>query len=222
MRNQESEFIRKMDNAGVMPIFYHPDESVCLKLLETAYEGGIRVIELVNRGDRATLVFSALKRLAESLPGLSLGVGTIYHPWQAEEFIDMGAEFIVAPVMNAKLGDYCRKVDVPWVPGCGTVTEVFQATELGAELVKIYPANILGPDFVPAIHAVLPKVEIIPTGGVEPNLGSIKPWFDAGVLCVGMGSQLMRKDWISQGEYSKISESVSSVIKWIQQIKNSQ
>lgn len=222
MRNQGSEFIRKMDHAGVMPIFYHSDESVCLKLLETAYQGGVRVIELVNRGDQATSIFPSLKKLAESLPGLSLGVGTIYHPWEAEEFIEMGAEFIVAPVMNPKLGEFCRKVDIPWVPGCGTVTEIFQASELGAELVKLYPANILGPDFVPAVHAVLPHIEIIPTGGVEPSLQSIKPWFDAGVLCVGMGSQLMRKDWISQGEYSKISESVSSVIKWIQQIKNSQ
>ncbi len=202
-----------------MPIFYHPDERTCLKLLETAYEGGIRVIELVNRGDQAPLIFPALQRMAETLPGLSLGVGTIYHPWQAEEFIDMGAEFIVAPVMNPKLGEYCKKLDIPWVPGCGTVSEVFEATELGAELVKIYPANILSPGFVPAVHAVLPKVEIIPTGGVEPSLESIKPWFDAGVLCVGMGSQLMRKDWIAAGEFAKISKSIESVIAWINQIK---
>lgn len=202
-----------------MPIFYHPDERTCLKLLETAYEGGIRVIELVNRGDQAPLIFPALQRMAETLPGLSLGVGTIYHPWQAEEFIDMGAEFIVAPVMNPKLGEYCKKLDIPWVPGCGSVSEVFEATELGAEMVKIYPANILSPGFVPAVHAVLPKVEIIPTGGVEPSLESIKPWFDAGVLCVGMGSQLMRKDWIAAGEFAKISKSIESVIAWINQIK---
>lgn len=219
MRNPNSPFIQKMHQAGVMPIFYHPDERTCLKLLETAYEGGIRVIELVNRGDQAPLIFPALQRMAETLPGLSLGVGTIYHPWQAEEFIDMGAEFIVAPVMNPKLGEYCKKLDIPWVPGCGTVSEVFEATELGAELVKIYPANILSPDFVPAVHAVLPKVEIIPTGGVEPSLESIKPWFDAGVLCVGMGSQLMRKDWIAAGEFAKISKSIESVIAWINQIK---
>ncbi|MGM0946264.1 MAG: bifunctional 4-hydroxy-2-oxoglutarate aldolase/2-dehydro-3-deoxy-phosphogluconate aldolase [Bacteroidota bacterium] len=219
MRNPNSPFIQKIHQAGVMPIFYHPDERTCLKLLETAYEGGIRVIELVNRGDQAPLIFPALQRMAETLPGLSLGVGTIYHPWQAEEFIDMGAEFIVAPVMNPKLGEYCKKLDIPWVPGCGTVSEVFEATELGAELVKIYPANILSPDFVPAVHAVLPKVEIIPTGGVEPSLESIKPWFDAGVLCVGMGSQLMRKDWIAAGEFAKISKSIESVISWINQIK---
>ncbi|SFG37150.1 2-dehydro-3-deoxyphosphogluconate aldolase / (4S)-4-hydroxy-2-oxoglutarate aldolase [Algoriphagus hitonicola] len=208
-----------MHQAGVMPIFYHSDETVCLKLLETAYEGGIRVIELVNRGEAAPKVFPALKKLAETLPGLSLGIGTIYHPWQAEEFIYMGAEFIVAPVMNEKLGEYCQKIDMTWVPGCATLTEIFKATELGAELVKIYPANILTPDFVPAVHAVLPKVEVIPTGGVEPNLESIKPWFDAGVLCVGMGSQLMRKDWIEAGEFSKISDSIKSVVQWIDQIK---
>lgn len=219
MRNPSSPFIQKMHQAGVMPIFYHPEEAICLRLLETAYEGGIRVIELVNRGEEAPKVFPALKKLAESLPGLSLGVGTIYHPWQAEEFIYMGAEFIVAPVMNEKLGEYCQKVDIPWVPGCGTLTEIFRATEQGAELVKIYPANILTPDFVPAVHAVLPKVEIIPTGGVEAHLESIKPWFDAGVLCVGMGSQLIRKNWVASGEFSKISDSIKSVVKTVEQIK---
>lgn len=219
MRNPSSPFIQKMNAAGVMPIFFNPSESLCLKMLETAYEGGIRVIEMVNRGKEAPSIFPALRKMADQMPGLSLGIGTIYHPREAEEFLDMGAEFIVAPVMNPKLGEYCASNDIPWIPGCGSVTEVWNAQELGAELVKIYPANILTPAFVKAIHAVLPKIEIIPTGGVEPSMESIKPWFDAGVLCVGMGSQLFRKDLVQEGKFKEIAESIKVVMETVKQLK---
>lgn len=218
MRNP-TPFIQKMDQAGIMPIFFNPNETICLKLLEAAYEGGIRVIEMVNRGKEAPAIFPALRKLADQMPGLSLGIGTIYHPWEAELFIEMGAEFIVAPVMNPKLGEYCSNANLPWIPGCGTVSEVFFAQELGAELVKIYPANVLTPEFVKAVHAVLPKVEIIPTGGVEPTAESIKTWFDAGVLCVGMGSQLFKKELIANGAYSEIKNTIADALAIIDGIK---
>ena len=218
MRNPTT-FIQKMDQAGIMPIFFNPNETICLKLLEAAYEGGIRVIEMVNRGKEAPAIFPVLRKLADQMPGLSLGIGTIYHPWEAELFIEMGAEFIVAPVMNPKLGEYCSNANLPWIPGCGTVSEVFFAQELGAELVKIYPANVLTPEFVKAVHAVLPKVEIIPTGGVEPTAESIKTWFDAGVLCVGMGSQLFKKELIANGAYSEIKNTIADALAIIDGIK---
>lgn len=219
MRNP-TPFIRTMDAAGIMPIFFHSDESICLKILETAYAGGIRVIEMVNRGKEAPSIYPALRKMASQMPGLSLGVGTIYHPYEAEIFIDMGAEFIVAPVMNPKLGEYCKNKNIPWVPGCGTVSEIFFAQELGAELVKIYPANVLGTDFVSAVHAVLPKIELIPTGGVEPNFKSIQSWFDAGVLCVGMGSQLFKKDLINKGAFKEIESTIRGVIEIVNNNKN--
>ncbi len=219
MRNP-TPFIQKMDQAGIMPIFFNPDETICLKLLEAAYEGGIRVIEMVNRGKEVPAIFPAIRKLADQMPGLYLGVGTIYHAWEAELFSDLGAEFIVAPVMNPKLGEYCHKVDLPWIPGCGTVSEVFFAQELGAELIKIYPANVLTPEFVKSVHAVLPKVEIIPTGGVEPTYESIKSWFDAGVCCVGMGSQLFKKELIARGAYSEIKATIKDALAIIDSIKN--
>ncbi|WP_075351314.1 beta/alpha barrel domain-containing protein [Algoriphagus marinus] len=219
MRNP-TPFIQKMDQAGIMPIFFNPNETICLKLLEAAYEGGIRVIEMVNRGKEAPSIFPALRKMADQMPGLSLGIGTIYHTWEAEIFLDMGTEFIVAPVMNPKLGEYCQKTETPWIPGCGTVSEVFFAQELGAELVKIYPANVLTPEFVKAVHAVLPKVEIIPTGGVEPTAESIKTWFDAGVLCVGMGSQLFKKELIAKRAFTEIKETIADALAIIEAIKN--
>jgi len=218
MRNP-TPFIQKMDQAGIMPIFFNPEENICLKLLEAAYEGGIRVIEMVNRGKEAPSIFPAIRKLADQMPGLSLGIGTIYHPWEAEMFSELGAEFIVAPVMNPKLGEYCKNANLPWIPGCGTVTEVFFAQEIGAELVKIYPANVLTPAFVKSVHAVLPNVEIIPTGGVEPNAVSIKEWFDAGVLCVGMGSQLFKKELIEKGAYSEIRDIIKNALAIINAIK---
>ena len=221
MRNP-SPFIQRMHAGGMMPIFFHPDEQVCLDLLFAAYEGGVRVIEMVNRGKEAKTIFPKIREAASRMPGLYLGVGTIYHPFEAEEFLDMGAEFIVAPVMNPKLGEYCAKVDVPWIPGCGTVSEVFFAQQLGSQLVKIYPANILTPEFVPAVHAVLPQIEIIPTGGVEPTAESMKAWFDAGVLCVGMGSQLFRKDLINRGAFGEIQERVKQALNIIESIREQQ
>ncbi|MFT4857493.1 MAG: 2-dehydro-3-deoxyphosphogluconate aldolase/(4S)-4-hydroxy-2-oxoglutarate aldolase [Algoriphagus sp.] len=218
MRNP-TPFIQKMDQAGIMPIFFNPEENICLKLLEAAYEGGIRVIEMVNRGKEAPSIFPAIRKLADQMPGLSLGIGTIYHPWEAEMFSELGAEFIVAPVMNPKLGEYCKNANLPWIPGCGTVTEVFFAQEIGAELVKIYPANVLTPEFVKSVHAVLPNVEIIPTGGVEPNAVSIKEWFDAGVLCVGMGSQLFKKELIAKNAYSEIRDTIKDALAIINSIK---
>jgi 2-dehydro-3-deoxyphosphogluconate aldolase/(4S)-4-hydroxy-2-oxoglutarate aldolase len=218
MRNP-TPFIKKMHAGGMMPIFFHPDEQVCLDLLHAAYEGGVRVIEMVNRGKEAKSIFPKIRAAADKLPGIYLGAGTIYHPFEAEEFIDMGAEFIVAPVMNPKLGEYCAKVDVPWIPGCGSVSEIFFAQELGAELAKIYPANVLTTEFVPAVHAVLPKMEIIPTGGVEPTAESLKKWFDVGVLCVGMGSQLFRKDLIAKGDFDQIKAAVQYAMEIIESIR---
>jgi 2-dehydro-3-deoxyphosphogluconate aldolase/(4S)-4-hydroxy-2-oxoglutarate aldolase len=175
---------------------------------------------MVNRGKEAKAIFPKVKELVGQLPGMYLGVGTIYHPVEAELFLDMGAEFIVAPVMNPALGEYCAGVGVPWIPGCGTVSEVFFAQELGAELVKMYPANLLTPAFIAAVHAVMPTIELIPTGGVEPTLPSIKSWFDAGALCVGMGSQLFRKEDIAAGNYSKISETIAQVMAQIASLRN--
>jgi len=217
MRNP-TPFIQKMHAGGMMPIFFNPDVEVCLDLLHAAYEGGVRVIEMVNRGKEAKGIFPKIREAADKLPGIYLGAGTIYHSHEAEEFIDMGAEFIVAPVMNPKLGEYCAKVEVPWIPGCGTVSEVFFAQELGCELAKIYPANVLTPDFVTAVHAVLPKIELIPTGGVEPTAESLKKWFDAGVLCVGMGSQLFRKDLIAKRAFAEIKDSVRHAMDIIESI----
>lgn len=205
-----------------MPIFFHPDEEVCLDLLHAAYEGGVRVIEMVNRGKEAKSIFPKIRAAADKLPGIFLGAGTIYHPFEAEEYIEMGAEFIVAPVMNPQLGEYCSKVDIPWIPGCGTVTEIFNAKEFGAELVKIYPANVLTAEFVPAVHAVMPKIELIATGGVEPTAESLKKWFDVGVLCVGMGSQLFRKDLIAKGDFAQIKESVKQAMAIIESIRESE
>ena len=222
MRNPESSFIRKMYQGGIMPIFFHPDVEVCLRLLEVSYEAGIRVIEMVNRGKEAPEIFPILKKRAEEMPGLFMGAGTIYHPHEAEAFLDMGAEFIVSPVMNPKLGEYCQKTGTHLVPGCATLTEIFFAQELGCELAKVYPANILTPDFVPAVHAVLPKMEIIPTGGVEPTKESMHAWLNAGVCCLGMGSQLMSKKLISSGDFPGLKKKIEQALAIYDAYRSSQ
>jgi 2-dehydro-3-deoxyphosphogluconate aldolase/(4S)-4-hydroxy-2-oxoglutarate aldolase len=218
MRNP-SPFIQRMHAGGVLPIFFHPDEQVCLNLLSAAFAGGVRVIELVNRGKEAQFIFPKMKEAVSRMPGMYLGVGTIYRPLEAELFADLGAEFIVSPVMNPALGEYCAKVGLPWVPGCGTVSEVFFAQELGAELVKLYPANLLTPAFIAAVHAVLPTIELMPSGGVEPTVESIKSWLDAGACCLGMGSQLFRKEAIAAGDFAQIQETIEQVMALMASIR---
>ncbi|MHA7131439.1 beta/alpha barrel domain-containing protein [Algoriphagus namhaensis] len=213
MRNPESSFIQRMHQGGIMPIFFHPDEKTSLELLDLAYESGIRVIEMVNRGKEAPTIFPAIRKRAEQLEGLYLGAGTIYHPHEAEQFVDMGAEFMVSPVMNQKLGEYCQRIDLPWVPGCATLTEIFLAQELGCELAKIYPANVLTPDFIPAVHAVLPRMEIIPTGGVEPTKENMHAWLDAGACCLGMGSQLLNKKLIQDGNFAQLKSTIQNALQ---------
>jgi len=212
-RNKESAFIAKMYSGGIMPIFFDPNPEICVKIIQTAYDAGIRVIEMVNRGKEAPDIFPEVRKAADSMTGLSLGIGTIYHGYEAEKFLDIGAEFIVSPVMCSELGEYCKRNETPWVPGCATVTEVFQAQELGAELVKIYPANILTPAFVKAVHAVLPSIEIIPTGGVEPTSESMTQWLDAGVCCLGMGSQLISKSKIANGDFETIQKEMKRALE---------
>lgn len=212
-------FIKDMSDARVLPIFYHPDLALCMRLLDVAYESGIRSLELVNRGKEAFANFVALKKSSEQLPGFKLGVGTIFDAEEAKRFVEAGAEFVVSPVLNPDLGNWCSKSQIPWIPGCGTVSEVWKAQSLGATLVKVYPAQVLGPSFISSVHAVLPDIHLIPTGGIEPTLDSIQPWMDAGALLVGMGSQLINKQWMESGDWDRLNHQIVTALTLVQHCK---
>jgi len=186
-----STFLQTLADHPLVPVFYHADAEHAKSILKACYDGGMRVFEFTNRGEAALPVFTELAGyVAEHCPGLALGIGTILTAADADRFIDAGAAFVVQPVMTAEVGEACRKRGLPWVPAGATLTEIYQATQLGAEVVKVFPGNVLGPGFIKAVKGPMPWLNLMVTGGVEPTAESLTTWFGAGVTAVGLGSQL--------------------------------
>lgn len=186
-----SPFLQTLSAHPLVPVFYHADAAHARAIVKACYDGGMRVFEFTNRGEAALSVFTELAGyVAEHCPGLSLGIGTVLTAADTERFIDAGANFVVQPVMTAEVGEVCRIRGLPWVPAGATLTEIYQATRLGAEVVKVFPGNVLGPGFIKAVKGPMPWLNLMVTGGVEPTADSLKTWFGAGVTAVGLGSQL--------------------------------
>jgi 2-dehydro-3-deoxyphosphogluconate aldolase / (4S)-4-hydroxy-2-oxoglutarate aldolase len=212
--------LHSMSEIGLIPVFNHIDSTISKAVLETAYRAGVRVFEFTNRESNAIEVFSELKIFSQQFEGLYLGIGTIFSEKDAAEFIENGADFIVSPAFIPSLGEYCNRLNILWIPGCATVSEVYQAKSLGAHLVKAYPGNLLGPNFIKAVHAVMPDVRLMPTGGVEPTEQNLAEWFDAGVWCVGMGSQLFDKNIIASAQYDLLYQKIKNSLQAIQKIRS--
>lgn len=214
-----SEALAAIRHAGFIPLFYHADMVVCKSLIQACYEGGVRAIEYTNRGEKALENFTEIKKYFSSKhPDLALGIGSILNVEQAQAFLGAGADFIVAPIMEEETGKYCREKNMAWMPGCFTLSEIMCAVKIGAELVKIFPANVLGPEFVKGILGPVPSLKIMPTGGVDTSKENLQAWFKAGVWCVGMGSRLISEKIIENGSYSTLTSQVRELITTIKSI----
>ena len=211
-RLSKKHILEVAKSQGLLPPFNHPDASVAKKILDAIYAGGLRIIEFTNRSENALSVFKSLIKHAEkNLPGLIVGIGTIMNAKQAKQFYKAGAEFIVAPVLTKEVGEFCVKNDVLWVPGAATPSEIVQAHEWGADLVKIFPAEVLGPAFVKALKGPCPWVKVMPSGGVTLEEENLRQWFATDVECVAIGSQLFSKEVMEDRNFTLLSER----IKWL-------
>lgn len=208
-----------MKNAGMIPVFNHADIEVSKKVVDAAYKGGVRVFEFTNRGNNPFEVFKALLDHVKQYPDLILGIGTIMDATTARKYLEVGAHFIVSPILKEEVALECNKQDVVWIPGCGTVTEIVNGKELGAQVVKVFPASVLGPGFVKAVLSVVPDVNLMPTGGVEPTEENLRQWYKAGVICVGMGSQLFDNKLIAENQWDVITEKVQSTFQIIKKLR---
>lgn len=193
---------------GMVPVYYHADAEVAKRVVKACYDGGVRAFEFTNRGDFASEVFIELVKYARrECPELILGVGSIVDAPTAALFLQYGANFVVGPYLNPEVARLCNRHLVPYTPGCGSVTEIGTAHELGCDLVKIFPAgNVGGPSFVKNIKAPLPWTLVMATGAVEPTEENLSAWFKAGVACVGMGSKLFPKETVAAGDWKAIAE----------------
>lgn len=216
------EVINEIVRVGFIPIFYHPDLEVSKNIVQACVLGGARVIEFTNRGDNAYRVFSDLvTHFAKAEPSVILGVGSVLDPATGALYISSGANFIVGSVLNPELAKTCNRRKVLYCPGCSNASEISLAEELGAEFVKIFPGDTVGgPNFVKAIKGPTPWTRIIATGGVEATQESINGWFTAGVCAVGIGSNLIRKEWLKPGQYETITDLVSKIMTWIRLARN--
>lgn len=211
----------KMKETGMIPVFYNADIAICKQVAKACYDGGVRVFEFTNRGDFAHEVFSELNKYAiKELPEMILGVGSVVDAPTTALYIQSGANFIVSPVLNPEMAKICNRRKIAWSPGCGTLSEISLAEELGAEVVKIFPGSqVGGPKFVNAVKGPQPWSSIMPTGGVAPTEENLSAWFNAGVHCVGMGSKLITKDLVNSGNFEKLTEDVKKAMELIRQIR---
>ncbi len=190
--NKKTTVLEAILQQGILPLFYHDDVDESIALVKTLYKAGIRVFEFTNRGDKAETVFKELLSVRDKeMPGLYLGIGTIKNSEEATLFIDLGADFIVSPIVNPIVGQLVNEAGLLWIPGCMTPTEIYTAQEYDAALIKLFPANILGPEYMSAIKELFRGQLFIPTGGVDIELNNLQSWFKAGVCAVGMGSKLI-------------------------------
>lgn len=212
--------VEALENAGMVPVFYNADIEVAKNVIKACYDGGVRVFEFTNRGEKAPEVFSALvKYVSESLPGLVLGVGSISFAKDARKFISLGANFVVGPQYVPEVRNVCSWRRIPYVPGCGTVSEVGHAQRLGCEICKVFPGDVLGPAFVKALRAPMPWSKIMVTGGVKPTRENLEAWFKAGATCVGMGSNLFPKEAVAAGDWAVITDLCRNSLEIIKDVR---
>lgn len=208
-------------DAGLVPVFYHADIEVAKKVVDACRDGGATVVEFTNRGDFAPEVFKQLSQhLSQTAPEVILGVGSVIDEPTAALYIAYGANFVVGPLLNEAVAKLCNRRKVAYMPGCGSVSEISYAEELGVEIVKIFPGDSVGgPNFVKAVLGPCPWTRVMPTGGVDTTEESIKAWFGAGVACVGIGSKLIRKDLVAAGNWAEIAAKVRQALDWIKKAR---
>jgi 2-dehydro-3-deoxyphosphogluconate aldolase/(4S)-4-hydroxy-2-oxoglutarate aldolase len=205
---------------GMLPLYFNADETVSLDVLKAIYKAGVKAVEYTNRGEAALKNFTTMVALRNAeMPGLLLGVGTIKNMQQAEDYLKAGADFLVSPGFVKEVADFAVANDVFYAPGCMTPSEIIAAENAGIGFIKLFPGNMLGPEFLSGIKEIFPKLFFMPTGGVDTTKENIEGWFNAGVCAVGMGSKLISKKLMEAKDYATIESETIKVLELIQTIK---
>lgn len=220
MKFTNTQIVERMKELGLVPLFTHDDIATAQQVIEAAYRGGVRVFEFTNRKKNSFEVFVAMLEYCKKFPDLMLGIGTVMDGATTKKFIDAGAHFIISPILKLEMAEVCRAHNILWMPGCATLTEIVTAKEHGAQVIKVFPGSVLGPGFVSAIMPVVPDLQLMITGGVEPNEANLSSWFKAGAMSVGMGSQLFTKEILDNKNWAGLEERVRSILETVQKLRN--
>ena len=220
-RFDKIQVIQKMQQTGMVPVFYHSDAEVAKQVIRACYDGGVRAFEFTNRGDFAHEVFAeCVKFAAKECPEMAMGVGSVVDAPTAALYMQLGASFVVGPLLNADVAHVCNRRLVPYVPGCGSVSEIGKAQELGCDVTKVFPGDVYGPAFVRGLMAPCPWSKIMVTGGVSPDEANLTAWFRAGAFCVGMGSKLFPKDRVQAQDWAYVTEQCRSSLAIIRRARS--
>jgi 2-dehydro-3-deoxyphosphogluconate aldolase/(4S)-4-hydroxy-2-oxoglutarate aldolase len=207
-------------SVGILPLYYCHSQTVSIDVARILYKAGVRVVEYTNRGVAALENFTAMKKiLGEELPLLQLGIGTVKSKEEAEAYVQAGADFIVAPIVNPEVAAVAKEAGLPWIPGCMTPTEIFQAQQLGAPVIKLFPANILKPEFLRSIFTVFIGQKFIPTGGMDIDEKIIRDWYQSGVVAVGIGNKLVTEEILVEGNYDLLYDKTVQLLEIVRKVK---
>lgn len=210
------QVLQKIGETRMVPVFYHKDAETAKQVIKACYEGGVRAFEFTNRGDFAHEVFAeCVKFAATECPELALGVGSIVDAPTAALYIQLGACFVVGPLFNPEIARVCNRRLIPYCPGCGSVSEIGAAQEMGCDLTKVFPGDVYGPAFVKGMMAPCPWSKVMVTGGVSPTEENLKSWLKAGVYCVGMGSKLFPSDIVKAQDWQYITNMCRQSLDWL-------
>jgi 2-dehydro-3-deoxyphosphogluconate aldolase / (4S)-4-hydroxy-2-oxoglutarate aldolase len=220
MKFTNQQIVDTMKRTGVVPLFTHDNAEEAQQVIEAAYRGGVRVFEFTNRKKNSYDVFVHLLKQRSNYPELMIGIGTIMDGATTKKFIDAGADFIISPILKLEMAEVCRAHNKLWMPGCATLTEIVTAKENGAEVIKVFPGSVLGPGFVSSIMPVVPDLQLMITGGVEPNETNLSAWFKAGAMCVGMGSQLFTKEIIAGKNWTLLEKNVTEALDIVKKLRS--
>jgi len=218
--DMKSDLLKLIPEQGILPLYFYKDPEVSIEVLRALYRAGIRTVEYTNRGESALQNFKKMREVCTAeLKGMYLGIGTIKNREMAQTFIDAGADFIICPGLVEDVANVADQNNMLWVPGCMTPSEIIRAENLGAKMIKLFPGNILGPEFMSAIKALFPELLFMPTGGVDLNKENIAGWLKAGVCAVGMGSKLISNQLLEQRDYSKIEELAKQALEILKSLR---
>lgn len=205
---------------GMLPLYFNADETVSIDVLKAIYRAGVKAVEYTNRGEAALANFKKMIAVRNAeMPGMLLGVGTVKNLQTAKDYMGAGADFLVSPGFVKEVADYAMTNDIFYAPGCMTPSEIIAAENSGITFIKLFPGNMLGPEFLSGIKDIFPKLLFMPTGGVDTTRENIEGWFKAGVSAVGMGSKLISKKLMEQKDYATIEKMTKEVLELIGTIK---
>ena len=217
---KKEELLKRIPEQGILPLYFYKDLEVSIEVLRALYKAGIRMVEYTNRGEAAIQNFKKMREVRDTeMKDMYLGIGTIKNSHAAETYIEAGADFIICPGLVEEVATVADKNKILWVPGCMTPSEIIRAENMGAKMIKLFPGNILGPEFMSAIKALFPNLLFMPTGGVDLDKENIAGWFKAGVCAVGMGSKLISKQLLEEKNYAKIEELTKEAMSIVKSLK---